>query len=504
MDKIKEKLKRKSFIGGILFLLGSLVYGNILWGGFVFDDNLLVENNQLIRSLGNIKEFFTANSQSGAGVEGSNFYRPMQYLVYALTYKIAGLNASVFHAVSVLFHILNSFLVFVLLTRLNFSRMGALLGSIVFLIHPVTTESISYISGIADPLGLCFLLGGLLIFLKLKSFNIYKILGLFVCVILALLSKESTIIFWPLMILLLIFQWGGLKKKEQNLKLQVIGGGGLLAGFYLIAKFTIFDFTGNGGLTSETNIYTENIEIRVITFISILKEYAQILIYPTDLYLERPYTAYVNLYSFRGIFGILILLLGSLFAYKSWFKKKTFFLGVMWFFIALMPMSGLIPLNAIYLEHWLYFPLVGISILVAGLWGQLQAKKAQRIFLIGFLIVGILASMRTVLRNIEWGDPVKFYKNELFYSPKSARIHHNLGMEYMHQGLIFFGIDHYEKALEIRPDYPQIYNNLGYAFIQLGQLEKAKENFLKALELSPNFRYSLDGLKIIEKIKSEK
>ena len=501
----KEYFKNNYFVLLFLFVVGIAVYGNVLSGDFVFDDNLLVENNALIRSVGNFGQFFTSSSESGAGLSGSNFYRPLQYVAYSIVYGIFGLHSFPFHALSVLLHILNAFLIFLIFQRLAFSRTASLIGSVLFLVHPVNTEAVSYISGIADPLGFLFILLGIFTFLRLqdpqelhtykdKRKRLYKIAQIFLFFILALLSKESAVVFAPLLLLLTIFLWREFSDERKKDSVKIVLGAFFLMVLYMILKFTVLNFTGSYGLTAEENIYTKSLLVRLITFVSILWEYAKLLLAPLTLYLERPYAAFTTLASLRGLFGVVLIVTGLIFSYKSFFKKRVVMLGFLWFMIAIAPMSGIIPLNAMFLEHWLYVPLVGILILISGAWDSTKSIQAKRM-LAGVLVVFTLFfTVRTIARNADWADPVRFYNNELKYTKTSARVYNNLAMEYSERKNDKLAIKYYKKAIELRDEYPQTHYNLANSYATLGDLVSAEKEYLNAIKMSPTFLYSYPRL----------
>lgn len=85
-------------------------------------------------------------------------------------------------------------------------------------------------------------------------------------------------------------------------------------------------------------------------------------------------TPAINFNNPKGIFGIIVILFGAfiIFRYK---KNPNLFLGLTWFFTALLPYSGIFPLNAMYLEHWLYVPMIGIAILIATFIDNIKTKK---------------------------------------------------------------------------------------------------------------------------------
>ncbi len=162
LSKISE---RKPLVFGILLAFALICYVNVIDGPMLFDDEHFIEKNLLIQSLDNIPDIFTTSVTEGAYI-GSNFYRPNQQVVYAFLYHFFGLNPVAYHLVSILLHLLNAFFIFLLLVRFSFSKNASFIAALLFLVHPVQVEAVSYISGLADPLGLFLLLLGLLSYHK--------------------------------------------------------------------------------------------------------------------------------------------------------------------------------------------------------------------------------------------------------------------------------------------------------------------------------------------------
>jgi hypothetical protein len=493
---VRSRFKLNAPIVFILFLgITLLIYGTVISGPFLFDDNLLIELNLLIRSLDNFSVFFTSHSLSGASIEGSsNFYRPMQYLAYAIIYHFFGLNAIAFHCVSIFLHFINANLLFLFLQKLRFSYIASAIAAIVFIVHPVNLEAVSYISGIADPLGFFFLFLGFLRILTLKKYRLIDGFQVTLLFSLALLSKESTLIFLPLTGLIIVFMGNQIQKEHRKFYGYLLASLVLLASGYLTLKFTVLNFTGTGGLNPYVNIYTQHLWVRITTFISILHYYVELILFPRHLYIEKSFTAYTKFLSPQFLFGIFVIISGLWLSYRSFFRKKIIFFGFFWFFLALVPVSGLIPLNAVFLEHWLYFPIVGVLILLAGLWDSITIPSMKIILSILVLVFIIALSTRSILRNREWADPILFYQNELAYSPNSTRIHNNLGMEYSNQTNHTLAIKSFKTAISIWDNYPQTHHNLADTYREQGDFENAELEYLKALQISPSFIYSHIGL----------
>lgn len=495
----------------IFLVLSGVCYGLVINGPFLFDDEHFILKNRFIHSLNHIPDIYTTSVTEGAHIEG-NFYRPNQQLVYAIIYNFFKSNSAVpYHSVTILFHFVNSCLLFLLLIQLSFGRTASFIASLIFLIHPIQTEAVSYISGLADPMSLCFLLMGMTLFIKgmfsekEKQRMKHLTFSTFFFII-ALFTKENMVILLPLSSLVAFFIYRRDNRRVDRYLILSLSIYTFLAIGYVSLKLTLFNFSEAFGLSSDSNLYTENLHIRLFTFISILWEYACLIFYPNHLHYEKPYMAYEMPFTPQGIFG-LCLISFFLFAIVRFNKCKELFLGLGWFFGALIPYIGIIPLNAMYIEHWLYVPIIGISILMAVLYEKLNGTRFAIIFLVALIPVASLLVVRSIYRNKEWKDAEKFYLNELEHSKPSIRVVNNLGMYYDDKGNIKKAIFYYEKAKKLG-NYVQPYHNIAGIYTRLSEekrmegnhdlqieyVNKALDEYYNGLLINPNFIYSLKNV----------
>lgn len=498
----------------LLLLAGFAIYANVIPGKFIFDDNLFIENNEQIKSLSNIPELYRSSVTEGSSVGADNFYRPNQQALYAFLYAAFGMNPIPFHVASLLFHIINSFLIFLLFLKLGTGRNASFFSALIFLIHPINTQAVSYISGLADPMGLMFVLSALLSFITfLKSQKLpFAAASVFVFA-LGLFTKENTVVFPALALITFNFLYNSVKHPSapgKGLEVRIILIlYFLIAGTYIYFKFTSLNFAGNLGLTDQKNIYTENLHIRLITFLNILPEYFKMAFFPIRLNYEKPYTAYVDFQRTEGVAGLLIFIAFLGIALYTFWKRfrfghglnsgkrplanfnshEGFVFGGLWFFICLAPVSGIIPVNAIFLEHWLYYPVIGLIFGFAKIY-ESQKGFVQKIFLFSIIPLCLGYCVRSVLRNAEWANGIKFYKNEIRHAPNSARMHNNIAMIYADEGKCPLAINHYKKAIALYDIYPQTHHNMARCLETLGQLNEAVNEYFKALLLYPDFAYS--------------
>ena len=480
----------------VILVAGFASYFPVLNGPFLFDDEFFIEKNKSVKEF-KIKEIYTTGVTQGANVNG-NFYRPNQQFAFAVISKVFGQKPFVFHAFSILCHALAAFLLFLFLAELTVSRNGSLIAAALFLLHPVQTEAVSYISGLADPLSGIFLLSGLLFFAKgiKENVELKWMLLSFLFFVFALFTKENMVVFLPLAMIVLLYYNFKNNQKQINKIWLWLGVFVALDITYLVLKFTVFKFGDEAGLTSEKNLYTENLHIRIITFFNILPEYFRMFLFPKNLNYEKPYTAYTELLNARVFISFIAV---SLFSFSVFIIKKqpALFLGLAWFFAAMMPFTGIIPLNSIYLEHWLYIPGIGLIILIAFAYEYAAGKKFTVVFTAVLIPVLLVFAVRTFSRNKEWANIEKFYLNELNYSQDAIRIYNNLGMFYAGKKQYSKAITYYQKAIKKWDNFPQPHHNIANIYLDMNRPEDALNELYNALRIDPNFIYSLDKLQLV-------
>lgn len=495
--RLQVLLQHKWYVGILFAVVGLLCYSNVLQGEFLFDDDTFIVKNQFVRKA-QWADIFSHGITQGSGLQ-DNFYRPLQQSIFALIYKVGELNTLYYHLASVGLHIFNAFVLFALLSLLfPAARWSNLVVAFIFLVHPVQTQAVAYISGLSEPLFACFVLLALWAFasflLEPEKRPVLKTISVIVAAALALLSKESGVVAAPLLWLLAFYWMISAKKSLTRWQWSIPIAVTLMAVSFAILKMTLLNFTGNFGLSDQSNIYNEQLSIRITTFLNILPKYFQKICWPAALHYETPYTAYIDFTS-SGAAVYLLALTG----FMGWFiylayKRITAvpLLGMAWFFAALLPYMGIVPLNSMYLEHWLYLPLVGFCITLAWLLAKLPLPPVMWACLLIPLLLGF--SLRTYARNAQWANAEKFYLNELKYTKKSARMHNNLAMIYADRNQCEKAVPHYQKAIALYDVYPQSHHNLARCYEALGRPADAATEYYRALLINPNFLYSHNRL----------
>lgn len=194
-----------------LVILTVAAYASALRSGFVSDDLSCIVAGRLITSLRNLPQVFLHdtmwNSVGDAFARASaiDTYRPLPLATFFVERAVFGLNASGYHAGSVLLHALNVLLLWQLGRRLGLLAGAAFLAAAIFSVHPSISEAVHWINGRSDPMAVLFLLGALLVWLpglRGERVTLLRIGGITVLVFCASLCKETTFVFAPCAVVL--------------------------------------------------------------------------------------------------------------------------------------------------------------------------------------------------------------------------------------------------------------------------------------------------------------
>ena len=458
----------------LIVVIGFAVYANSLGGKFLFDDENLVTSNPLVKGYSNaILRVFASDRMLFAG-EKSAFYRPLQLVTYALDYRIWRLDPFGYHLTNIILHILVSLSIYWLASILFKNNTLSFLAALLFVVHPIHTVVVSYISTRAESLYLLFTLSCLIFYIKYSNTGVmlYCIATIF-SYSLALFSKENSLIL-PALILLYHYSF--------RVKIRPLGFISILAMAlaYLVARMTLLRH-----MVSDV-AYTGTFLDRLPGFFDAVFTYLRLMVLPFDLHIEYG----MPIFTFtepKVIAGIIIICVLIFCVYRTAKTNKLAFFSLSWFLITLMPVSNLYPLNAYMSENWMYLPSIGLFIILAEYINRLYQNDRFRIFVIACVIFLLsFYSYLTFRQNYTWEEPIAFYERTLKYAPNSPRIYHNLGLEYNRRGDKDRAIEMYKKAIRLNLNPAESYNNLGSLYSKIGKTEDAILMYKQSIELDPN------------------
>jgi len=491
----------------VIVLAGLAAYANSFHGGFVLDDLPAIKENTTIQNGWAAPSSSTSQSSGvleriyqglpaplqppneGQPVMG----RPLVNASFALNYEWAKSHQTDafapegYHFVNLAIHLLAGLTFFGLVRRtLELPKLHAQLSTaalpVAFMaalwwtVHPLQTESVTYLAQRAESLMGFFYLLTFYCFIRgtQSQPRLWYILATLACA-LAGLSKEVTATL-PLMILLYDWIFVSEKFAEPFVRRWPIYISLLLA---LLPMAFLIHHAGNRGNTAGFNVNLKWYDYAAVQFPAIMN-YLKQAFWPHPLIID--YRNNDNLGDLPltnsdclAMFAVMMLVAGT--AYLLWRKPKLGFLGA-WFFVILAPSSSILPIVTEQVaEHRMYLPLVSMTVFSAlGLWTLWKWRALP-----AALAVAVALGALTYTRNNDYRNSFTLSLDAVTKNPDIARTHANYGIMLNESGRILESVAEYLAAERLKPNYPECDVNLGNSLSALGQNEEAAKYYVRAL-----------------------
>jgi Flp pilus assembly protein TadD len=468
------------------------VYANSLQNEFLFDDLETIVRFQRPEGGGR----FTAGLVNL--LRGKPAYRPIRSASYAFDHAISGVRPWGYHLVNVACHGLAAILVFLIARELFGRRRPALLTALLFAVHPIQTETVTYLSGRRDLLSGLFVLAGFYAFVRYRVTGRSGYLALsFLAYPLAFFSKESGVVLPALCVAYDILAglgtgasdarpglfrtvWHGTRTAFRRSRVLYLCFAALTAGaiFYVLVLVRgTWQRAYHGG----------SLWFTLLTAARVVLHYLKLLIFPLTLNADYSYNAFPITTSWadpRALASVAILAAFGYCLILCLNTRPIAAFGGAWFVIALAPVSQIVPHHEIMAEHFLYLPSVGFFLFVAAIADPLADRllPAPAVYGVGAVILLLLA-LRTVWRNADWKDDLTIWSKTVQTAPDSARARNNLGAAYLRRGQRVRAEEQFEAALRIMPGFASAHANLGKVYFERGELVRAEKELVTALRL---------------------
>lgn len=380
--------KTTAFFATLIVIASFSVYLNSLQNEFLWDDKVLISENDSIKDWKYLKENFVTHLYAGTK-DASNFYRPVLKLSFMLDWSIWKDNVLGWHFVNIVLHTLNAVFIFFIFSVVLKNYIASFITAMFFAVHPLFTSAVVYISGRGDPLALFFMLISFLFFIKLR----YAFSVLFF--IFAILTKETAII-----LPLLLFAYERLFRENEKRGLTPFLPYIAVCAVYGALRFTVFNFPFVPTLTSGSTVY-----LRLLTMSKILFIYLGLLVFPLGLHMERNIPYAKSFFELQIMLSFAAVIAIAYFVYKNIYRRDgRMFFGALWFLIALLPVSNIRALNMSMAEHWMYVPAIGLfscaGLVLSRLIQRTIAWKMAAWGVFGIFI--LFFSYTTIAQNRTW------------------------------------------------------------------------------------------------------
>ncbi|HCM45515.1 MAG: hypothetical protein UV92_C0015G0009 [Parcubacteria group bacterium GW2011_GWA1_43_27] len=464
----------------IISILGIIVFGNSLGNGFVIDDIPQLIEYPAMQQLSNTGDFFR-----NAIFVNYTYYKPIFSTLNSLIFTLFGPNPVAFHSFSIFLHLAVTSLLFLILGNF-FTKPLSLVLSLIYLVHPLNSEVVFYVSDLQDSLFMLFGLLGLYKMTKAKSVgSLVAVAGL---LFLSVLCKETGVLFF-----LMALTYTLLYKRE--FFWQLLGVSSFTGLIYLALRFKVVGFLN---LPLNTLIADLDFSQRLLHIPAILFFYLKTFIFPLNLsvswqwIIDSPdlYNFYLPLLSVLLVLGLIIYFGFKLYQDHQTTHCQVYIFFSIWLIIGLALHMQIVPLDATVADRWFYFPMVGVIGIIGTLAQAYNLNLSNKYILTVMVIVLILLSARTFIRSFDWRDELTLSLHDAQVA-KSHTLEATLSSNLVKLGEFDSAVIHASRALDIYPGFIS-YHVLGNAYIYSGDYDQAIAAYESALILLQDPRHYED------------
>lgn len=499
--KIGNESKMLSWLPYVVLAMASFaLYSCALGHDFLinWDDRQYVLENPIINGF-NLDRFKAAFTTFYLGN-----YAPLHLISYMLDYQVWGLRASGFILSNILLHTASGLLFYLLLQRLAGQKVWCLFAALLFVLHPVQVESVVWISQRKNVLAMFFFL---------LSFNAYAVyrdkehqsgtwLYLFslTAFFLALLSKSVAVVL-PAMLLLFDFCYEPRRDIKGLLldKLPFI----IIAGIFCVLAIQSQSLVTQGG--GRTSYHGGSLYATFLTMLPVLVRYLWMVVWPANLsaFYDPPIKSAIDMYVVGAAAVIALLVVFGVVLYR--YRRDAFFWFAL-FFVALIPVSQIIPIVTLMNDRYLYFPMLGATAFLCLMifrdmtWSKMFATPLNRTIAVCVLLAVVAYTAKAVQRVAVWQDSYTLWEDTVQKTPQVAFVHDCFGEGLVQRGQLDEAVHQFGIALGLQPSaatpnlslgariaLANTYNNMGMALGMKGMTDEAIENFSVATRLNPDF-----------------
>lgn len=463
--------------------------------------------------------------------------------INALNFKLGGFAPEYYRITNLIIHMLCGTLVYYLILTIckkikndlvqNYCHFIALCTAGFFLLHPLQTQTVSYviqarIEGIAS----LFILINLFLFIRYiqaKSNTIKIALGLILLAttILSAGTKEIFVLSPVLMFFIdiLFFENGSIKSTIQARWKFYLFYTGIITGlvfWYLLdyAKIltdgpipklsdSIAGYFNNHNNLGNVLTHNSATSISSLTFLMsqlrTIMHYIGLIFIPMTMSVEYDWKLAQGFFCSEVIipFSQILLIVGA--AFYSIMRRKMLLagFGIMWFFIVLSPRTSFIPSAELVCDYKSYLAMLGlfttISILLATLIEKVKTSYSTNSYIIpihaaSFIVLFLPLGGLTYIRNLVWSSQEAFWADCVKKAPNKARAQNNYGVGLCEAGKFDLAIKHYNIAINLDSNYQDPLNNIAVAYSMIGRPDLAIASLKKAIEVAPGYPEAYNNL----------
>ena len=470
----------------ILVLIVAVYYPVFSSNFLNYDDPSYVTLNEYV------KAGITANSVKWAF---TTFYfynwHPLTWLSHMLDVQFFGLDPMWHHLTSLLFHVVNTLLLFLLFKKMTGAPWKSLCLAALFALHPLHVESVAWVADRKDVLSTFFWLLTMLAYLgytKRPNRMTYAICVLFF--ILGLMAKPMVVTL-PL-ILLLMDYWplgrmrrgNGVSGAYPKMSTSYLVGEKIPLALLSLASLAVtYLAQEKGGALRAGSLTTASVGHALFGY----AKYAVKTIWPNKLAVYYPYDPTPpSAWQIAAVAAGIVIVSGLVLQMAK--RLPYLATGWFWYLITLIPVVGFVGIGQHAMaDRYTYVPLIGLFLLV--IWGTSDLAERFRIprsaVTVSMIVIIMTCAVLTNLQSRRWHDSITLFTHALKVTENNSLAHKNLAAALANEGRLAEALHHASESLRIHPE-PLEYVSQAWLYLQLGQYEKAVDASRNSIRMAPD------------------
>ena len=482
MDSITTKY-RSFWICLALMLITAAVFYQVCTYNFInYDDPEMIYENP------NIQAGITPETIKWALTTGYfSYWHPLTWLSHMLDWQLFGSKAGDHHLTSLVFHIANTLLLFIVLRQMTHRFWPSAFVAVLFALHPLHVESVAWVAERKDVLSTFFWMLTMWAYLRyVKHPGVARYLLTLLAFALGLMAKPMLVTI-PFVLLLLDYWPLARVSSERQTIYRLIQE--KVPFFVLSAVSSIITFLVARSVGAVTKLVGLPLKIRIFNALISYMEYIWKMIRPVRLAVFYPHPDQ-NVSILYAIISAVFLLAVTILIFRLAKNHRYLVTGWFWYLGTLVPVIGLIQVGAQAMaDRYTYISLTGLFIIIAwGLPDLLAGWQYKKIALtLSALLIISAMSVCTYFQLRYWQNSLILFQHTLDVSGGSYTTHIHIANALCEQNRLDEAIEEYRKCLQGTPDDSDVLNNLGIALGKQGKFDESIKCFTEALCIKPNF-----------------
>jgi len=475
-----------------LILITFCVYSQVKDHAFIDydDDSYVTENSNVKKGLAKESVIWAFKSTFVSN------WHPLTWLSHMLDVQLFGMNSGAHHIINVLFHILNTLLLFLVFRRMTGEIWKSCFVAAFFAFHPLHVESVAWVAERKDVLSTFFWMLTMCcyaIYTERSRRSLYLLSLLFF--MLGLMSKPMLVTlpfvlllldYWPLRRFQFRYQDGSKNTHKKSIIISLIRE--KIPFFILSAASCVITFIvqKKGGAIGSLDVFT--LKARIANTIVSYAGYIGKMFWPVKLSVFYPHPDVLLVWKVSGACFLLVSI--SFLTIKYSRKYPWLAVGWLWYLGTLVPVIGFIQIGTQAMaDRYTYIPLIGLFIIIAWGFPEVLSKwryKGIKFFPIAATVLSILV-VATWFQVRYWKDSITLFEHALEVTENNYVVHNNLGFALKREGRVTEAVENYLAALRINPDFEMAHLNIGVILSGRGDNEAAIKHYKEALRIEPDF-----------------